>query len=423
MPQPVVVIPFASSIHGKEYYMGVLDLFKRLLEKYAIEIHSEVITEEGLVPRIAKEYSDYFPIILILTGGTSKLVRRFIDIGAFERTILLAHGEHNSLSSAISARAKLEADGIWTWLYYCTDPSDRECSLVIDKMMKVARTVTKIIGSRIIIIGISEKNETIENYETKFNSTVSLVSMDDFEKLIESADRTEVEAFIKEITRLLKSEIPLDKLVQVGKIYAAIKKLSKETNADAIAIDCFPYLVKHGITPCLAIAKLNSEGIIVACEADIQSVFNMLISKSLSGTSGWIANANIFEGRRGIFSHCTISLDLIKNGIIVSHFESGYPYSLSAEMNMNVVTLLSISSDFSLIASSIGKIVQSGMMSVAMCRTQAVVEFNFDSEKIPLVAPANHHVFIPGDHREELKAIAYLLGIDYSDYYELISMV
>jgi hypothetical protein len=54
-----------------------------------------------------------------------------------------------------------------------------------------------------------------------------------------------------------------------------------------------------------------------------------------------------------------------------------------------------------------------------MCRTQAIFEVDYNTEEIPLYAPANHHLLIPGDVKNLFKAVASLLGLDYVEYREL----
>ncbi len=423
MPKPLIVVPMATKLHGEEYYLSVLELFRRKLERYGVDFHEKVITDIEEVPQIARKYADYLPVLLLLTGGTSRMARKFVDAGAFERVVLLAHGEHNSLASAISARSKLEADGIWTWIFYCSSISDPECDLQIDKMARVLKAVTQILGARIGLIGVESKTEAAENFEVRFGGEVVVVPMEEFEDMVQNAEPELTRQFADEIAKMLRFESPPDKLIDVGKVYVALKKLFTERKLDAVAIDCFPYLIKHGVTPCLALAKLNAEGFITACEADVQTLFSMVISWSLTGYSGWIANASAFKGNRGYFAHCTAALNMVRNAVAMPHFESGYPYGMTGELLHNVGTLISVSSDFSLIAASTVRVARSGLMSYGMCRTQAVVEFDIDAEKIPLVAPANHHVFVPGDIREQLKAVAALLGIDYADYSELVALV
>lgn len=49
-----------------------------------------------------------------------------------------------------------------------------------------------------------------------------------------------------------------------ARITSALRTLGKER--DMVAIQCFPYIMRAGYTPCLSIALLNASGRLVACE-------------------------------------------------------------------------------------------------------------------------------------------------------------
>ena len=42
--KPAVVVPFASEIHGKDYYANVLEVFRKHLSRYGVEFHNEIIS-------------------------------------------------------------------------------------------------------------------------------------------------------------------------------------------------------------------------------------------------------------------------------------------------------------------------------------------------------------------------------------------
>jgi len=238
--------------------------------------------------------------------------------------------------------------------------------------------------------------------------------MGEFERLVENADEGIAQEFANLIKGRVKFEIGSERLLEVGKIYAAIRGLY--ARYDATAINCFPYLVEHRVTPCLALARLNEEGLIAACEADLRALFSMILAKELTGYSGWIANVNHVEGSTVTMSHCTIALNMIRNPRVLTHFESGYPYGLTGELIFNEVTGISVSSDFRRMGVFTAKVVNSGLMSNNMCRTQAVLNLGVDASRVVKLAPYNHHVIVPGDITRELEVIASVLGMEYVRY-------
>lgn len=417
----VVVVPFASRLHGEQYYSSVYDVLRNHVLKTRIDVEFlPVITSDEEIESLASKSIDSLPIFVVLTGGTSRLMRRFASTAKYDRVVLLAHGEHNSLPSAISAKVKMSLEGIRTWLFHCREASSVECSIKTWRAVSIAGVVASLLGSRVLLVGpSSEKPENARDFEERFNATVDVISVSELISALESARSDYVEHFLR-VFENAEYRLPKNRLVEVAKLYAVIKSMIEERGYDGIALDCFPYLARRGITPCLALALLNAEDLVAACEGDLVALSLMLISKRLTGLSGWIANPSTFEGEKAYFAHCTIALNMIRNPVVLSHFESGHPYSLTGELASNVYTITSLSPDYKTMIASVGRLVKSGMLYESMCRTQAVIDLGIRAEEIPVVAVSNHHVLIPGDTREELKIIASLLGISYAEYGDLV---
>lgn len=394
--KPTLVIAFASPLHKPRVdalisELGVIDAV----------VYSE--EDAGKV-----KVGESTPIILVLSGGVSRMITHFIKLNGIRNTLLLSYPGNNSLASAVSARSMLNDEGVEAAIYHMSDL--RELPNVINRVNSVMR----IRGSRVALLGVDDKGPIGEAFERRFNAKVDAVPMRLFEEMVNSARDSDAKAFMNDILDRLTFDIPLDKLVKVGKIYVALLSMFK--NYDALAINCFPYLIKHGVTPCLALARLNEDGKLVACEYDLRSLFLMMLSRALTGHSGWIANLNDVKGNLVYMSHCTITLSMVKSARVVTHYESGNPYSITAEINADTVTVASVTQDFSRIYAFTGRLTRSGNLNLNACRTQAEVAVNFDASVIISNAPANHHVLMPGDHINELSAFAKLLGVNVVNY-------
>ncbi|MFN7105705.1 MAG: hypothetical protein ACK4M3_03885 [Pyrobaculum sp.] len=222
---------------------------------------------------------------------------------------------------------------------------------------------------------------------------VEVVSIEEFEKLVEAAV-ADGEAY-----RLAKNE-------KVAKVVSALEALGR--GRDAVAVQCFPYLARAGVTPCLAVALLNARGGVVVCEGDLSAAFAMLLSRRLTGYSGWVANVVYRDGDRAVFAHCTISLDMAKRWSLMPHFESGYPTAVAGELAHHIYTIVSVSPRLDIVAVGKVEVEKSGNYLQHACRTQAFVKLQTELEE---KAPTNHHVFIPGDHVREVENVAKLLQI------------
>jgi L-fucose isomerase-like protein len=351
---------------------------------------------------------DSLVVAVILSGGVSRLVGELVSVNRVRRVVLVSYPGFNSLASALDARALLRDLGVDSGILHINDLGE------LGGALRVARAIARVIGVKVALLGVDRKSDISRSFEDRFDSKVDIINMSEFERLVENADEGIAQEFVNLIKGRVKFEIGSERLLEVGKIYAAIRGLY--ARYDATAINCFPYLVEHRVTPCLALARLNEEGLIAACEADLRALFSMMLTKELTGYSGWIANVNHVEGSTVTMSHCTIALNMIRNSRVLAHFESGYPYGLTGELIFNEVTGISVSSDFRRMGVFTAKVVNSGLMSNNMCRTQAVLNLGVDASRVVKLAPYNHHVIVPGDITRELEVIASVLGMEYVRY-------
>jgi L-fucose isomerase-like protein len=75
-----------------------------------------------------------------------------------------------------------------------------------------------------------------------------------------------------------------------ARFYLAIKDLIEEHGAGAFAVNCIPFLEEMGGTPCMALAKLNDEGIPSACEGDATALMTMIFLERLANRPTFMGN-------------------------------------------------------------------------------------------------------------------------------------
>jgi hypothetical protein len=90
-------------------------------------------------------------------------------------------------------------------------------------------------------------------------------------------------------------------------MYVAMRDVMERHRAQAVTIDCLTlfYGGKLPAYPCLGFFQLNNEGLVGACEADLQSTITMLLGTYLTGRPGYISDPVIDTAKNQIvYAHC-----------------------------------------------------------------------------------------------------------------------
>ncbi|MEN6322032.1 MAG: hypothetical protein ABFD09_00855 [Proteiniphilum sp.] len=125
----------------------------------------------------------------------------------------------------------------------------------------------------------------------------------------EIADKDEV----KEIANKWQNKaskiegVSFDELQNSAAFYLGMKSVLKKHNASAITISCLKGFYGNYIHayPCLGFHELANEGLVGACEGDINSTATMLAFSTMTGRPGFISDPVIDTSKRQIiYAHC-----------------------------------------------------------------------------------------------------------------------
>lgn len=183
------------------------------------------------------------------------------------------------------------------------------------------------------------------------------------------------------------------------KIYEALKLIVSRYNLQGFTLRCFDLLSAVRNTGCLALAKLNSEGIVAGCEGDVPAMLTMKIAQALTGIVGFQANPASIDVETGqmVFAHCTIPLSLVERYEFDTHFESGIGIGIRGYMKEGPVTVFKVSGDLSRHFVGQGQLIRNEAKP-DLCRTQQVIRLDDASQATYfLTRPiGNHHIVLPG---------------------------
>lgn len=207
-------------------------------------------------------------------------------------------------------------------------------------------------------------------------------------------------------------DIPMQELLDAvkakGDIYEALKDVISLYQLQGFTLRCFDLLTAVKDTGCMPLARLNAEGYVAGCEGDVPAMLSMMITRALTGVSGFQANPASINPETGelLFAHCTIPLDMVERYELDTHFESGIGTGIRGYMKPGAVTIFKVAGDLSRCFMAEGELVES-LAKPNLCRTQQVIRLN-DKQQTAyfLTNPiGNHHIIMPGHLKELLEAV------------------
>lgn len=178
-------------------------------------------------------------------------------------------------------------------------------------------------------------------------------------------------------------------------IYCSLKTIVKEHGLDGISLRCFDLLTALNNTGCMALAILNSEGIVATCEGDIPTLLTMCIAREKYGTSGFQANLSRIDGSQMLFAHCTVPLNIVSDYCYDTHFESGIGVAVHGILPAGPAKIFKLSPDCSKMFLEDVNILEN-QYNNSLCRTQILVDAPGLADYFLRTPIGNHHVIIPG---------------------------
>lgn len=174
-------------------------------------------------------------------------------------------------------------------------------------------------------------------------------------------------------------------------IYRALKKIIERYNLGGLTIRCFDLLDTVHNTGCLALARLNAEGIPSSCEGDIPALLSMAFLQKTKGCPGFQCNLSRIDGDNLLFAHCTVPLSMVSSYTYDTHFESGIGTAIKGELPQVDVEIFKISPEMESCVQIPGKIVKN-TSEKCLCRTQIIVKAKGAAEYFLHAPLANHHI-------------------------------
>jgi len=361
--------------------------------------------------------------VAFVAGGTEEIIYpAFRDIN--HPLVILACDRANSLAAALEMLSRFREMGKDVKLIYETHYGDSTAKAILDFLIprkavkKLRATAIGVLGSPSPwLIGCTSNYHLLED---KFGLTVKRMDLlalyQEYQGIPSSAAETVAQEILGE-TKGLK-EPSHHALVEAVKLYLAVRNIVEREGLKAITVRCFDIIPLLDNTLCLALSRLNDEGIIAGCEGDINALLSMLILHYLTGQPTWMANPVSVDYERNTLTlaHCTAPMKIFCDPgkvVLRSHFESGKGVAVQGPFAEGEITLIRLGGsrlDKLMIGS--GEIARSDMGYDYMCRTQVEVRLKGPVGGFLEKSLGNHLALVPGKVSGYLLELSQLLGVE-----------
>ena len=358
-----------------------------MLHTLCSTLHTEV---SGMPFKVSDSFIRENQVVAVLSGGTEA---QFVDLVREKKidlkrpVYLLVSGYSNSLAAALEILSFIrQREGIGKIMQHekdiiFPDPNETD-SLTRQPLEKVLKGAAKM---RLGVIGAPS--------DWLIASSVNY----------------------KEVLKQMNAElvdVPIDEVISLGEvdpgmpgaeaIYQRLKEIIAKYKLDGITIRCFDLLKTVKNTGCIAVSKLNDEGIPASCESDIPTLLTMVACKKLTGEPGFMVNpARIQTDGEILLAHCTIPLKMTEKHEYTTHFESGIGVAIHGELPAGDYTLVKLAGDMKRLL-AVNVTLLRCQYEKNLCRTQVWSQSPPIVSQYFLTSPiANHHILIHGHHAEK----------------------
>jgi len=356
---------------------------------------------ENAFPDLKFSYVDVAQVLHFVTGGSETAAVAAMQPG--KMYLLLAGAEGNSWAAATEVKAWASENGIPAILVSIDDDKD-----LLQKFGTVTSAFDALQGKRAGLIGgvsdwlvasafplnLANERFGIEILEYPWPKLPGWFSFDPDKKFLTTFAGNDQQKFEKE-----------------ARIYAFLKHILSEKQLDALTLECFTMVKQKDVTACLALAMLNNEGVIAACEGDLVSLTGMMLMQALTGKAPWMANVARLSAENVLFAHCTAPLDFVSEYNTDTHFETGKSAAIQGSVPFDELTVFRMNRSLNRAFISKGTVKERPQHDFA-CRTQLEVALPArDIRKMKEDPLGNHHLLVPGDCTSLLQMACLYKGI------------
>jgi hypothetical protein len=298
----------------------------------------------------------------------------------------------------------------------------------LDRIVALMRVAPRLRQTRLIEVGPPRGTEaacSADQVRERLGTTVVPVTNDQIIELHKAVDPKAAEAEAQDYwircARKIVEPTP-EEIVNSARLYLAVKDLMIREGAQAVTSShCMGAPAKG----CLTFSKLNDQGLVGACEGDVDSTLTMLMFKYAFGVPGFISDP-VFDTSRNalIHFHCTSATKMDGPAgerlpfSIRTQTDSGRGVALEVENRVGQAVTCAKFINLDTMLISTGKIIEVTHSPLA-CRTQFVTQVadarsmfhNWGGNVLKGgVMTLLHRAVFYGDRLEDVRRLGDLMG-------------
>jgi hypothetical protein len=312
--------------------------------------------------------------------------------------------------------------GIKPDVYLCeSDEALTEYTAALNVRFKIKNTKVLCIGESMYepYHSFNWGYEMVRLIQEKYGVQWKQIGSDKFIEIFKNSKPGNASALIGETK---ENRVPEEyDLSNPEKTYQIYKNLIAVCGADAFTVNCIESTVHTGCntSSCYALSKLNDDGIIAACEADVTTLMNMMIVTYATNEPAFMCNPYLFPQDDKLFvSHCTAptkrSYDSEEKDEfnIYTYFEiRDLPCGLQVLKQPGPVTVTGISHDgMDKMVIVRGNLIRN--TAFPSCRTQVVIDVPGGIKKLAECYEGRHWALVYGEQSKKIAAANDMLGIE-----------
>lgn len=358
-----------------------------ILHILSSEMHREALKVPFELP---ESFLATHQVVAVLTGGAEAKFIQLVNEGLIDLhqpVYLMVSGHSNSLAASLEILSYIRSHNGTGKIMRSADDTELQETAEVDKLTPAPAEA------------ILKNEQPMKLGVVGFPSDWLIASRVDYEMVLRRMNIELVDIPIEEVTCLGEVD-PGMKGAEV--IYERLKELVQKYDLQGITLRCFDLLTTVKNTGCIALSKLNDEGIPAACEGDIPTLLTMMVCKKLTGELCFQVNpARIQADGEMLFAHCTLPLGMTEKHEYTTHFESGIGVAIHGDLPTGDYTLVKMSGDLSRIL-AVDVELERCQFEANLCRTQVWIKADPLVSRYFLTSPiANHHVLIRGHHAKQ----------------------